>query len=125
MNRRTKQAVALLATATVATLTWPGPSSADDTGPDTTLTGFAASLTASPIRIQVFDQGIPGPVEIFRLIGLKPAVNSEHFRGASLMPLRGREAELETLQRALLDTSPGSSQTGKSRNTCHTTALKS
>ena len=35
-------------------------------------------------------KGIPDPVEIFRLIGLKPAVNSEHFRGASLMPLRGR-----------------------------------
>lgn len=53
-------------------------------------------------------KGIPGPVEIFRLIGLKPAVNSEHFRGASLMPLRGRTVELETLQHALLDTSPGS-----------------
>jgi adenylate cyclase len=47
-------------------------------------------------------------VEIFRLIGLKPAVNSEHFRGASLMPLRGRAVELEALQRALLDTAPGS-----------------
>jgi AAA ATPase domain/Adenylate and Guanylate cyclase catalytic domain len=53
-------------------------------------------------------KGIPGPVEIFRLIGLKPAVNSEHFRGASLMPLRGRALELETLQRALQDTAPGS-----------------
>ena len=53
-------------------------------------------------------KGIPDPVEIFRLIGLKPAVNSEHFRGASLMPLRGRAVELETLQRALLDTTPGS-----------------
>jgi class 3 adenylate cyclase len=53
-------------------------------------------------------KGIPDPVEIFRLIGLKPAVNSEHFRGASLMPLRGRAVELETLQRALLDTAPGS-----------------
>jgi adenylate cyclase len=53
-------------------------------------------------------KGIPDPVEIFRLIGLKPAVNSEHFRGASLMPLRGRAAEMETLQRALLDTAPGS-----------------
>jgi class 3 adenylate cyclase/tetratricopeptide (TPR) repeat protein len=52
-------------------------------------------------------KGIPGPVEVFRLIGLKPAINSEHFRGASLMPLRGRTAELETLQRALLDTAPG------------------
>jgi class 3 adenylate cyclase len=53
-------------------------------------------------------KGIPDPVEIFRLIGLKPAVNSEHFRGASLTPLRGRALELETLQRALLDTAPGS-----------------
>src|SRR6202140_3118185 len=53
-------------------------------------------------------KGIPGPVDIFRLIGLKPAVNSEHFRGASLTPLRGRAVELETLQRALLDTAPGS-----------------
>jgi tetratricopeptide (TPR) repeat protein len=53
-------------------------------------------------------KGIPDPVEIFRLIGLKPAVNSEHFRGASLMPMRGRTLELETLQQALLDTVPGS-----------------
>ena len=53
-------------------------------------------------------KGIPDPVEIFRLVGLKPAVNSEHFRGASLMPLRGRAVELETLQHALLDTAPGS-----------------
>ena len=53
-------------------------------------------------------KGIPDPIEIFRLVGLKPAVNSEHFRGASLMPLRGRAPELETLQRALLDTAPGS-----------------
>jgi class 3 adenylate cyclase/tetratricopeptide (TPR) repeat protein len=53
-------------------------------------------------------KGIPDPVEIFRLVGLKPAVNSEHFRGMSLMPLRGRASELETLQRALTDTAPGS-----------------
>jgi adenylate cyclase len=53
-------------------------------------------------------KGIPDPVEIFRLVGLKPAVNSEHFRGASLPPLRGRAAEMETLQAALLDTAPGS-----------------
>src|SRR5580692_2277725 len=55
-------------------------------------------------------KGIPGPVEVFRLVGLKPAVNSEHFRGASLMPLRGRALELETLQRALLDTGPDSTR---------------
>jgi adenylate cyclase len=53
-------------------------------------------------------KGIPNPVEIFRLIGLKPAVNSEHFRGGSLMPFRGRAAELETLQRALQDIAPRS-----------------
>jgi adenylate cyclase len=53
-------------------------------------------------------KGVPDPVEIFRLIGLKPAVNSEHFRGASLLPMRGRAVELETLQRALQDTAPGS-----------------
>src|SRR6201996_1196565 len=53
-------------------------------------------------------KGIPDPVEIFRLVGLKPAVNSEHFRGASLMPMRGRAVELETLQRALTDTASGS-----------------
>jgi adenylate cyclase len=53
-------------------------------------------------------KGIPDPVELFRLIGLKPAVNSEHFRDTSLLPLRGRTVELETFQRALLDTTPGS-----------------
>jgi adenylate cyclase len=53
-------------------------------------------------------KGFPDPVEVFRLVGLKPAVNSEHFRGRSLVPLRGRAAELETLQRALMDTAPGS-----------------
>ncbi|HZY77047.1 MAG TPA: choice-of-anchor P family protein [Jatrophihabitantaceae bacterium] len=61
MNRRSKQVVALFATATVVTLMWPGPSSADDSGTQTTLSGFDASLTASPVRIQIFDQGIPGP----------------------------------------------------------------
>lgn len=51
-------------------------------------------------------KGLPDPVELYRLIGLKPAVNSEHFRGATLVPMRGRAAELETLRRALLDTTP-------------------
>lgn len=60
MNRRTKQVVALLGTAAVVTLMWPGPSSADD-GAQTTLSGFDASLSASPVRIQIFDEGIPGP----------------------------------------------------------------
>lgn len=60
MNRRYRQAVAVLGTAAVVTLLWPGPSSADDGGPNTDLGGFSAGVTASPVRIQVFDQGIPG-----------------------------------------------------------------
>ena len=68
---------------------------------------LGASCDTEPLGPRAL-KGIPGPVEIFRLVGLKPAVNSEHFRGASLMPMRGRARELETLQHALLDTAPGS-----------------
>ena len=68
---------------------------------------LGASCDTEPLGPRTL-KGIPDPVEIFRLVGLKPAVNSEHFRGASLMPFRGRTAELETLQRALQDTAPGS-----------------
>jgi class 3 adenylate cyclase/tetratricopeptide (TPR) repeat protein len=70
----------------------------------TLLRAYCDTETLGPRALK----GIPDPVEIFRLVGLKPAVNSEHFRGASLMPLRGRTSELETLQRALTDTAPGS-----------------
>jgi adenylate cyclase len=70
----------------------------------TLLGAFCDTETLGPHALK----GIPDPVEIFRLVGLKPAVNSEHFRGAALMPFRGRAAELETLQRALQDTTPDS-----------------
>ena len=70
----------------------------------TLLRAYCDTETLGPRALK----GIPDPVEIFRLVGLKPAVNSEHFRGTSLMPLRGRTSELETLQRALTDTAPGS-----------------
>jgi adenylate cyclase len=70
----------------------------------TLLRAYCDTETLGPRALK----GIPDPVEIFRLIGLKPAVNSEHFRGASLMPMRGRASELEALQRALTDTAPGS-----------------
>jgi class 3 adenylate cyclase/tetratricopeptide (TPR) repeat protein len=53
-------------------------------------------------------RGIPEPVDVYRLIGLKSAVNSEHFRGTALVPLRGRTGELETLRRAVLENAPGS-----------------
>ena len=52
-------------------------------------------------------KGIPAPVEIFRLIGLKPSVASDQFRDSDLPRLRGRERELEVLQRALLDAEKG------------------
>lgn len=70
----------------------------------TLLRAYCDTETLGPRALK----GIPDPVEIFRLVGLKPAVNSEHFRGTSLMPMRGRASEMETLQRALTDTAPGS-----------------
>src|ERR1700692_2533108 len=70
----------------------------------TLLRAYCDTETLGPRALK----GIPDPVEIFRLIGLKPAVNSEHFRGASLMPMRGRASEFEALQRALTNTTPGS-----------------
>ncbi len=62
---------------------------------DTTATGIRAL------------KGISQPVEIYRLNGLKPAVNSDHFRGAGLTQLRGRIAELASLQQSLLDAGEG------------------
>lgn len=53
-------------------------------------------------------KGIPGPTELYRLIGMKPAVNSEQFRGSARVPLRGRDQESGILQNALLETGPGS-----------------
>lgn len=52
-------------------------------------------------------KGIPAPVEVFRLIGLKPGVASERFRDESLAQMRGREEELGILQQALLDAERG------------------
>jgi class 3 adenylate cyclase len=52
-------------------------------------------------------KGIAGPVEVFRLLGLKPGVASDRFRDKSLLPLRGREKELGILKQALLDAERG------------------
>ena len=52
-------------------------------------------------------KGIPAPVEVFRLIGLRPAVASEHFRDGDLLRLRGREEELAILKRAFMDAEQG------------------
>jgi class 3 adenylate cyclase/tetratricopeptide (TPR) repeat protein len=48
-------------------------------------------------------KGIPAPVEVFRLVGLKPGGDSERFRDDGGAPMRGRTAELDILKQALLD----------------------
>jgi class 3 adenylate cyclase/tetratricopeptide (TPR) repeat protein len=52
-------------------------------------------------------RGIPHLVESYRLTGLKPAINSDHFRVDGLTRLRGREAELGVLRQAVLDAGDG------------------
>ncbi|HZC73408.1 MAG TPA: hypothetical protein VE442_22115 [Jatrophihabitans sp.] len=56
MNRRGKQLTALAGTVVLATLAWPGPSSAD-----TTLGGYSGSAQAEAIRIQIYEPVIPIP----------------------------------------------------------------
>ncbi|CCD84852.1 putative Adenylate cyclase [Bradyrhizobium sp. ORS 285] len=46
-------------------------------------------------------KGFPEPLEIYSLLGFKPAVASQHFRGANLTSFRGRDPEIAMLQRAL------------------------
>ena len=55
-------------------------------------------------------KGIPEPVEIFKLIGLKPAFASQHFHRAKLTPFRGRDKELTLLQQAQRLTEAGDAQ---------------
>jgi class 3 adenylate cyclase/tetratricopeptide (TPR) repeat protein len=52
-------------------------------------------------------KGISAPVEVFRLLGLKPGVASDRFRDESLVQMRGRERELGILKRALLEAEQG------------------
>lgn len=48
-------------------------------------------------------RGVPEPITVFRLIGLKPGVGSDRFRAVGLSTLRGRQAELEFLKQAVSD----------------------
>ena len=48
-------------------------------------------------------RGVPEPIAVFRLIGLKPGVASDEFRAVGLPPLRGRQPELEFLKQAVSD----------------------
>ena len=69
-------------------------------------------------------RGIAGGIEVYQLLGLRPAVTSRRFRGAALAPFLGRERELDALQRALRAAGDGKASavgiagapgTGKSR----------
>jgi class 3 adenylate cyclase len=46
-------------------------------------------------------KGFPEPVEVYRLLGLKPAVASQQFRATKLTCFRGRDHEMDVLHRAL------------------------
>ncbi len=71
----------------------------------TLLRAYCDTETLGPRALK----GIPDPVEIFRLVGLKPAVNSEHFRGASLMPIaRAGSRSWRPCNARCTDTAPGS-----------------
>jgi class 3 adenylate cyclase/tetratricopeptide (TPR) repeat protein len=48
-------------------------------------------------------KGVPKPMEVHKLIGLRPAVSSEQFRNAELTPFQSRHAELAILDHALAE----------------------
>lgn len=92
------------------------------------LTGDCHSLVRGSVDVESLGhpplKGIPEPVEIFTLTGLKTAFASQHFHQAKLTPLRGREKELRLLQQAQRLAEAGDAQvvgvsgdpgTGKSR----------
>jgi class 3 adenylate cyclase/tetratricopeptide (TPR) repeat protein len=60
-----------------------------------------------PLGCRTF-KGVPESIETYSLLGLKPAVASQQFRGTNLTSFRGRERELAMLQRAL-----GCAETGE------------
>ncbi len=60
-------------------------------------------------------RGVPEPVPIYRLIGLKPIAASQAFRGLALTSFRGRAQEMAILQRALPDSGDLPDDTGEAR----------
>ncbi len=71
-------------------------------------------------------RGVSESLEIYTLVGLKPAVASAAFRGVNLTPFRGRQHEIDLLRRTLQETEDGGARvvgiagapgTGKSRLT--------
>lgn len=92
------------------------------------MTGDCHSLVRGSVDVESLGRfplkGIPGPVEIFQLTGLKPAFASQHFHRVKLTPFRGRNKELRLLQQAQRLAQAGDAQvigvsggpgTGKSR----------
>ena len=76
-----------------------------------------------PLGRQVV-RGFHGLVDVYSLLGLKPAAASQQFRGTNLTTFLGREPEMRELQRALRSTEngvtkvigiSGAAGTGKSR----------
>lgn len=61
------------------------------------MTGDCHSLVRGSVDVESLGRlplkGIPGPVEIFQLTGLKPAFASQHFHRVKLTPFRGRNKE--------------------------------
>lgn len=55
-------------------------------------------------------KGIPEPVEIFLLAGLKAAFASQHFHQAKLTPFHGRDKEMALLQQAQARAEAGDAQ---------------
>ena len=55
-------------------------------------------------------KGLPEPIEVYSLLGLKRGVASRQFRGANLTSFRGRDHELASLQRALRRAENGDTQ---------------
>ena len=55
-------------------------------------------------------KGVPESIEIFSLLGLKPAVASQQFRGTNLTSFRGRDHEYRVLQHALASAESGNTK---------------
>jgi tetratricopeptide (TPR) repeat protein len=65
-----------------------------------------AFCDAVPTKVHTL-KGVPEPMAVHRLTGLRPAVSSEQFRNADLTPFRSRDAEIAMLDQALAEAPRG------------------
>ncbi|HSV37004.1 MAG TPA: adenylate/guanylate cyclase domain-containing protein [Ramlibacter sp.] len=79
-----------------------------------TLTQDCHSLVRGSVDVESVGfpplKGIPEPVEIFLLAGLKATFASQHFHQAKLTPFRGRDKEMAVLQQAQALAETGNAQ---------------